>query len=184
VEKIADYKGGLLNHIETLYRPGDRALALEFVAALGMTTVDTGIGTYLAVHPNKDDLDKLNNVFFLSEMVPRQAAIEEAIQKRIAEDPELGAAIGDWHDKARNDPLGIPHFGLSYPSVEALAPVVETLRNGLSLALKERVSVKDMPVYEDPSGIFPDVKQVFVYTDVLTAGGAAYGQLIELQVEL
>jgi hypothetical protein len=182
MDRIADYKGGLLNHLETLYRPGDRELALELVEALGLTTVDTGFATYVAVHPNGEDRNRLNNVMFLSEMLPQQAEIEAVIAQRIAADPALRAAIESYRDKARTEPFGIPHFGLRYPSAEALAPVLDKLGR-LSPALKERVTVNELPPMEVPVEGFPDVKQVFVYTDVFTAGGAAYGQMIELQVE-
>jgi len=188
VERIADYKGGLLNHLETLYRPGDRALALELVEALGLTVVDTGFvnetgSTYLAAHPNGDDQDRTNNVILLSEMLPSQAEIEAKIRSLIAADAALTAAFDSYAEKARSDPFGTPHFGLRYPSEEALTPVIDRLRNRLSPALSARVSVNELPPLEEKVEGFPDIKQVFVYTDVFGVGGAAYGQLLELQVE-
>ena len=188
MDKIADYKGGLLNHLETLYRPGDRALAIELVEALGLTVIDTGFvneagSTYLAAHPNGDDRDRTNNVILLSEMLPSQAAIEARISRLIAADAELAQAFDDYAGKARTDPFGTPHFGLRYPSEDALAPVLDRLRNGLSAALEPRVSVNELPPLEEKVEGFPDIRQVFVYTDVFGVGGAAYGQLLELQVE-
>ena len=35
MNKIAEYGGTLLNHVETLYRPGERELAVELAEALG-----------------------------------------------------------------------------------------------------------------------------------------------------
>jgi hypothetical protein len=42
MDKIADYKGKLLNHVEALYRPGERQLAIDLTEALGCAISDTG----------------------------------------------------------------------------------------------------------------------------------------------
>jgi hypothetical protein len=56
------------------------------------------------------------------------------------------------------------------------------LRTELSPPLRERVSMVEMPPYGQVAD-FPDIRQIFVYTDVITFGSAAYGQVIELQVK-
>jgi len=188
VDTIAEYRGGLLNHLEALYRPGDRDLAIEFVEALGCTTTDTGFETetgssYISVHPFGADADPLNNVFYVSEMLPRQVELEDLIRDRIEGDAAIQEALAGYREKAKSFPFGIPHFGLRYPSEEALTPVIDRLRNRLSPALSARVSVDELPPLEEKVEGFPDIKQVFVYTDVFGVGGAAYGQLLELQVE-
>jgi len=60
--------------------------------------------------------------------------------------------------------------------------VVETLETSLSAELKERVSVFEAPRYE-PIERLPDIRQVFVRTDVFTTGTACFEQAIELQVD-
>jgi hypothetical protein len=187
VETIADYHGGLLNHLEALYRPGDRELAIEFVEALGCTTTDTGFETetgssYISVHPYGADSDPLNNVFYVSEMLPRQVQLEDLIRARIEGDAAIQDALAGYREKAKSFPFGIPHFGLRYPSVEALQPVLERLDKGVSPALKARVTVHPIQVFEAANGI-PEVTQAFVYTDVVVTGSSALGQLIELQVQ-
>jgi hypothetical protein len=187
VQSMAEYRGGLLNHLEALYRPGDRELAIEFVEALGCTTTDTGFATetgssYISVHPFGADSDPLNNVFYVSEMLPRQVELEDLIRARIEGDAAIQDALAGYREKAKTFPFGIPHFGLRYPSVEALKPVLERLDKGVSPALKARVTVHPIQVFEAANGI-PDVTQAFVYTDVVVTGSSALGQLIELQVQ-
>jgi len=82
VNRIADYGGTLLSHVETLYRPGERELAIELVEALGCAVTDTGFkgdgaDTFLAVHPNPDDQDPQNNAFYMSQIRPEQLAVEQ-----------------------------------------------------------------------------------------------------------
>ena len=71
MKQISDYEGGLLNHLNLSYRPGDRALALELVQALGLTAIETPITetmSLISAHPNAEDLDNSNNVIFLLEL--------------------------------------------------------------------------------------------------------------------
>jgi hypothetical protein len=187
VKKISDYDGGLLNHLETVYRPGDHELAVEFLQALGLSVAEikftqTSTKRLVAVHPNADDRDATNNVMFLYEMAPAHAELDAVMQKKIASDPELNGAMTKYRDIVRQYPGGTPHFGLRYTSAKALEQVLQSLRSNLSAALRERVTVKEMPPYEPREGL-PNIRQVFVYTDVITASPGAYGQLIELQIE-
>jgi hypothetical protein len=90
--------------------------------------------------------------------------------------------MAKYRDIVRQYPGGTPHFGLRYTSAQTLEPVLENLQNKLSPALRERVTVKEMPPYDVKAGM-PSIRQVFVYTDVITASPGGYGQLIELQVD-
>jgi len=42
MDTIGEYTGNLLNHVEALYRPGERELAVEFAEMLGCAVTDTG----------------------------------------------------------------------------------------------------------------------------------------------
>lgn len=184
---MTQYRGGLLNHLEALYRPGDRELAIEFVEALGCTTMDTGFATetgatYISVYPHGAESDPLNNVFYVSEMLPSQVQLEDMLQAKIDADGALRQAVAGYREKARHFPFGIPHFGLRYPSVEAVEAVVDRLSNHVSPALRERITVHPKQVF-DSSGEVPKVTQVFVYNDVVVTGSSTLGQLIELQVQ-
>src|SRR5207245_357029 len=61
VEFAAHQKtAAVLSHVEAVYRPGDRQLAIDLFEALGCRTCDTGTkspagSTYVSVHPDPDD---------------------------------------------------------------------------------------------------------------------------------
>lgn len=185
MEKIADYSGMLLNHFEAVFRPGERALALEFSRALGLQADEMRFteksNPLVAVHPNADDRDATNNVFYLHEMQPSQAKLDTLLREKIASDPELGQAMDEFRETVRTRSGGTPHFGIRYRSQDVLDNAVERLKAG-SPELASRVEVKEMPRYEPLPGL-PDIRQVFVFTDIITASPGAYGQLIELQCE-
>jgi hypothetical protein len=65
--------------------------------------------------------------------------------------------------------------------MEAVDQVIEQL-NATSEDLKARVTVTEMPPYPARPGM-PDIRQVFVQSDVITTSPAGFGQAIELQVD-
>jgi hypothetical protein len=185
LQHISEYDGRLLNHLAVFYRPGERDLAWELAEAIGMTAVDIPIAegfSLIAAHPNDDDRDITNNIIFLSEMEPMQAALDGLIAKKAAADPELSEVLNAYRERSKAQPESHPHFGIRFTSSETLDPVVEKLRTQLSPALRERVTVTETPPYGTIPP-FPDIRQVFVHTDVFATGSHLYGQIIELQVE-
>ena len=127
---LTDYPGRLLNHVEILYRRGERELAKAFFTLLGCTIVDTqtdsGTGSsILYVYPEASCQDRLNNVLYLSEIREPQWQLEQLLDARLTEDAELRDAVARYDDKARNHPHGISHFGLRYPSFESLEVVID-----------------------------------------------------------
>ena len=98
--KIRDYSGRLLNHIEALYRPGERALAIELAEALGCAISDTGFrdgdgDSFLAVHPDPDDRNLSNNAFYISQMTPEHLALEDALRITVDHDQSLQELLAD-----------------------------------------------------------------------------------------
>lgn len=186
MQTISEYTGSFFNHMEGIYRPGDRELALELAEALGFTVqliqFTAGSRPVTALHPNAADQDPTNNVLFLFEMPEGQRKIIELLEKKIAEDAELSQAIGEFRDMARKMPPLLPHFGLRFGSSAALQAVLDRLAGGLSPELKSRVSVWEVPPYAPVEGL-PDIRQTFVTTDVFTIGTAGFEQAIELQVD-
>ena len=186
VKQISEYQGSFFNHIEGIYRAEDRGLALELVEALDLAAAELRFTAnsrpIIAVHPNTQDRDPTNNVFFLYEMPEKQRKVIDLLEQKIATDPELRDAVEDYREAARQAPPIMPHFGLRYSSSEALQHVMDKLEHDLSPALKERVSLFEVPAYEPIDGL-PDIRQVFVRTDVFTIGTAGFEQAIELQVD-
>lgn len=186
MDRIAEYQGCFLNHLEGFYRPGDRALAVELVEALGLVAADIKFtaksAPTLAVHPNSNDRDPTNNVMFLYEMPVVQQKVLAVLEQRIESDPELGAAIGEYREAARKMPPIMPHLGLRFGSSEALKAVTDRLETGISPELSERIAIWEVPPYEPIEGL-PDIRQVFVRTDIFSFGTLGLEQAIELQVD-
>lgn len=185
MKKIADYTGNLLNHVETLYRPGERDLAVEFVTALGCKISDTGFKgdgeeTFLAVHPNPDDLNMQNNAFYMSPMRPEQQQVEAHLTRLSEADADFALKLEAYRRAARTKPFGVPHFALRYASAQAVEDAAEALQRSLGPKLGERLHIRVFRK-EDPDAAVGNVVQGFVYQDVVVSGSFLYGQLIELQ---
>jgi hypothetical protein len=185
MELISDYEGALFSHVAAVYRPGERDIAVEFVEALGCVAADTpgkadSGSPFISVHPNDQDRDPLNNVFYLSQMMPQQFALEQALKTRMEEDSRLGAALDSYCEAMLASPASIPHFALNFPSKEALEPILNRLTNDLRPTVAERVRMK---VFRpgDPGAMGKDCTIAFVYTDIIVSGAGGFTQLIELQ---
>ncbi len=185
MNRIEQYQGNLLNHIEALYRPGERDLALALVEALGCSVSDTGFSgdgpeSFLAIHPNPDDADIRNNAFYISPMRPEQQALEASLARLARDDGELRGALEDYRGAARTLPFGVSHFGLRYASEDALKEAFAKVRETLSERLGERLHQRIfLPEAGERAGA--TVVQGFIYQDVIVSGSFTYGQLIELQ---
>jgi hypothetical protein len=185
MDVIAEYRGNMLNHVEALYRTGDRDIAIELGEVLGCVVVDTGIdagqgSTFLAVHPNPDDLDVDNNAFYLSEITPEHAAVEAALEAAGAADARLRDSVALYREKALNWPFSIPHFGLRYQSEAEIEAVAQRLARA-SDRLKARARAKIIRPGDE--GALTLFTQGFVHQDVVVAGSFLLGQLIELQYQ-
>lgn len=184
---LTDYPGRLVNHIEILYQRGERELAKQFFAFLGCTIVDTdtdsGTGSsILYVYPEATCQDRLNNVMYLSEIRQAQWELEQILARRLEDDVELRDAIARYDLKARNEPHGITHFGLRYPSFEDLEVVIARIQNELPREMQDRVEIT--PIRPgDPRSFTDELIQAFVRTDIVCAGLFPLGQLIELQAQ-
>jgi hypothetical protein len=186
VQKISDYSGQLLNHFEAVYRPGDRGLAREFLTALGLYVEDYSVpdpdaDTMLGIHFEASDRDPTNNIIFLHRMSESQAKLDTILQSRLASDAELADAHANFLETVSAYPGATPHFGIRYRSIAALDAVLTRL-DSASPGLKKRVTATEMAPYPTRPGM-PDIRQVFVRTDVFTTSPAGFGQTIELQVE-
>ncbi len=185
MKAIAQYRGNMLNHVEALYRPGDRDLAIEFGELLGCVVADTGIDagdgtTFLAVHPNADDLDVDNNAFYLSEVTPEHRAVETILAQLSDGSAALRESLDRYRDKARSWPFGIPHFGIRYRS-QAEIEAVEARLEMASHRLKQRVRIRLFRPGD--ADALTEFVQGFVHQDVIVAGSFLLGQLIELQYQ-
>jgi hypothetical protein len=185
VNRIADYGGTLLSHVETLYRPGERELAIELVEALGCAVTDTGFkgdgaDTFLAVHPNPDDQDVQNNAFYMSQIRPEQLAVEQRLGQFAQQDRAFAAELTGYREAARSKPFGVPHFALRYRGGEAVKQAEARINAGIGRKLGDRIHLRVF-YPEDPDAAVGNSIQGFLHQDVVVSGSFLMGQIIELQ---
>jgi hypothetical protein len=185
MNRIGDYRGTLLGHVETLYRPGERALAVELVEALGCVVTDTGfkgdgVDTFLAVHPNPDDQDPQNNAFYMSQIRPEQLAVEERLKQFSEQDQAFAAQLEDYRNAARSKPFGVPHFALRYQAGELVQQAEARINGGLKKQLGDRLHLRVF-YPEDADAAVGNSIQGFLHQDVVVSGSFLMGQIIELQ---
>ena len=70
-----------LNHVEMVYRPGERELATRVFELFGMRVLDNG-GTWMFAHVDPAIGDAANNACYASEMTPEQWVLEQALADR------------------------------------------------------------------------------------------------------
>jgi len=170
-----------LNHVELVYRPGERDLAKRAFEVLGFRPVDRG-GTWFTSFIATDGADWSNNVLYASEVTPEQWAFEQALPASTTDAPELAAYL----DRLRREPQRSFHFGIRIADEAALDAACERVRRagaeGGELAGRIRLAGLFRP--GDPGAVADTMVQAFVWTDVVASGLLTIGQHIELQLQL
>ncbi len=176
----------LLNHVEAVYRPGDRALVGRLFELLGCAAVDTG-GPFLIVHvdPEQRDPAMLDNCVYASEVTPAQLALEDAFIAALAEQEKLADGLAAYTDHNTSKPQFTTHFGLAM-SIEALDAAIDRVEHVRETdpELADHVSVTGVFRPGEPGSLSPTLVQAFVQTDLCAAGLIALGQRFELQARV
>ena len=174
-----------LNHVELVYRPGERDLAKRFFELLGCRVLDRG-GTFLSALVEPGGHDFMNNCFYASEVTEEQWRLDGALLDSRGEGDEIGSAQDAYLERLRREPQRSFHFGIRYPELTQLEQTVDTIRSAGESddALKGRVWVSNVFRPGDPGSYTDVMVQAFVRTDVVAAGLLALGQHVELQWHL
>ncbi|MBV1686324.1 hypothetical protein KRR38_01220 [Novosphingobium sp. G106] len=177
----------MLNHLETLYRLGEREVAFELAEALGCAVSyaganGDGVDTFLAVRPNPDNHNVQSNVFYMSQVTPEQQALERELLRLSGEASDLAQKLESYRQAARVRPYGLPHFSLRYGSADEIEEVVDRINKSLTSRLPDRLHLHIIrPGAENAAGSASI--QGFLYQDVIVSGSFLMGQLIELQIQ-
>jgi hypothetical protein len=171
----------LLNHVEMVYRPGERKLAVRALEVLGFAVRDDG-GEFLAACADPAVPDMIDNACYLSEATPQQWAFEQTLSAAL-QSGELGKTHGAYHELLRREPQRALHFGIHSSTLEDLEATVERVRNIEQVApeLKGRLSVSGVFYPGGPGSLAPNIVQAFFYTDIMASGLLSVGQHFELQ---
>ena len=176
--KIMDAWGHRLNHVELVYRPGERELTKKIFEALGLLVTDTG-GPYLNIDVDPSNPAGYNNVVYASEVTPQQWAFEQQLQQSLASGGDMASSFEAFQANMREAPYLSTHFGirLSPDDMEAAVARVGALDDS---DLEGRVSIS---AKFGPGSLTPTLLQAWVKTDVFAAGLITVGQHIELQAD-
>jgi hypothetical protein len=183
----------LLNHVELVYAPGERALVRRFFEALGLRVLDPQVdpvppelgpaaGPYLIVYLDDAVDDLIDNVVYASEVKAEQWALESALRRRIGEDDELRSLHDDLRAVYARLPQAMTHVGIAYASTREVRDAMAQLVAIPELA--ERLTLSEVFEPGDLGSVDDRVTQAFVYTDLVSVGLLLGGQQIELQVRL
>jgi hypothetical protein len=177
--------GRRLNHVEFAHRPGEGELVISLFDALGCSSyvVDTPpFGKYVVVQ--LDGSPHGENDIFVSQAEPEQLALEDALKAEIdAVRSDLAAASARFRSLQRERPFRATHVGLRVPSVRALDEVIERLRMLAGETFRGRLELGE-PLSrsaEEAAGMSAPLKQIWIWTDVISTGLLAVGQQFELQ---
>ena len=186
-----------LNHIEMVYRPGERALAARVFELLGMCVVDNG-GEWMFARVDPTFTDVANNACYASQVTPEQWRLEQslaAVMTQSAEqaapgdeeggDEDVGAAARAYVERVRGEPQRSFHFGIRYLEREDFDATLDRVRAAeTDPELAGRVALLGVYDPSEPGALAPGMFQAFVRTDVVAGGLLTLGQLVELQWHL
>lgn len=173
-----------LNHVEMVYRPGERELAGRVFELLGLRVVDRG-GTWFSALVDPAVADFSNNACYASEVTPEQWELEQSLAAALTSDDEVGVAGRGYLARLRDEPQRSFHFGIRFlerDDFDAALDRVRTADDDPDLA--GRVSLVRVFHPDEPGAAAPNMIQAFVHTDVVAAGVLAFGQHVELQWHL
>ena len=171
-----------LSHVEIVHRPGERALADEFLALLGIETEDAMGGRFMLAKVESESYDPavFFNFFGGSEVHAEQWAFESQLESAIRQGP-LGASFRAWQERLDRDPTSGMHTGIHFSTVPAWEAAVERFvrleETHPRLVGRARLASIHRPNDHDAVAPF---YQAFVWTDILSAGSLAIGQRFEL----
>jgi hypothetical protein len=168
-----------INHVEMIYRPGEREAARALFECMDFAVSD--FGPWLVVSVDPDSANGIDNVMYASEPVPAQQRFEDELEKALAADEKVRAALAHYRDVRVAHPHYNFHFGASVPTLENWKERVAKVEDAIATdpLLKGRVTFS---VFNpgDP-GAVGTAYQAFVLTDILATGTLQTGLIFELQ---
>jgi hypothetical protein len=171
-----------LNHVELVYRPGERHIAARVFELLGCAVADRG-GTFLTAFVEPTAKDFMNNCFYASEVTPEQLELEQALDRAMRDGP-LAVESNRYLERLQLEPQRSFHFGVRYPELGDLEAAVERISAAGAGELAGRISVSAIFRPGDPGSYTDTMVQAFVRTNVVAAGLLAFGQHVELQWQM
>jgi hypothetical protein len=179
--QLVDGRGRLLNHLETVYRPGEMELARRSFEALGCKVHTAQDFLTVSVDPNT--LDGIDTVIYSSKVTREQWAFETALAAAIDAGGDLSEAWHAYAEKLVAVPQRSFHFGIRFASMteweDAVGRVERTSGDDPELAGRVKVAGVFRP--GGTGSMSEKVVQAFVSIDTFAAGLLTFPQHVELQ---
>jgi hypothetical protein len=178
--------GHRLNHVEMVYRPGERELAGRVFELLGMRVLDRG-GIWMTALVDPAIADFSNNACYASEVTPEQWDLERTLAAVIGDagTDGVGRAARAYLDRLHAEPQRSFHFGIRFHSRDDFDATLDRVRAADGdPELAGRITLSGVFLPDAPGAYAPNMIQAFVRTDVVAAGLLAFGQHVELQWHL
>jgi hypothetical protein len=170
-----------LNHVELVYRPGERELAKRFFELWGCAVVDRS-GTFFTAFVDSGVPDSMNNCFYGSEVTPEQWALEVALEHAMRSGV-LDDAARRYLERLSREPQRSYHFGVRFRDLGQLESTVHhvTAAGNDDPELGGRVAVSGVFRPGETGSYSDTMVQAFIRTDVVASGLLTFGQHVELQ---
>ena len=170
----------ILSHFETVYRPGERALAADLFKALGLEVADSG-KYVLGFVGNPPSGNLFENSITASEVTPEHWAFEQVLDRELKR-PEIAELSETYLKALKTAPQNRPHFGLAFSSLETWQAAVDhfqrTVDETPTLQGRAEIASKFTPT----TGAQVDyLHHAFIHTDIIGATGLSLGIIIEFQ---
>ncbi len=171
----------LLNHVELVYRPGERKLAGQVFELLGFAVVDD-VSEFIVASADPAVPDFVDNTCYGSEVTPEQWQFEQRLAESLRSGDKLGESYDTYQGLLSRAPQRALHFGVHCSTLADLEATVERVRNVAQTApeLEGRIKVTGTYYPGDPGSLADNIVQAFFYTDVVVSGIITLGQHIEL----
>jgi len=177
-------EGQLLNHVELVFRPGERDVARCTFELFGWRVRDFG-GPFLTAQVGPGAEGLVDNVLYASEVVAEQWALEQCLVEALGEtDPRRAA--DEYRSRLAREPQRSFHFGVRTRDRDTFESSLERIRaaGAHDGPLAGRVGVVGVFRPGDPGALSDTMIQAFVHTDVVASGLLVFGQHVELQCHL
>lgn len=171
----------VLNHVEMVHRPGERALAAKLFRFLGCDVTDGG-GHWFGAKIDPAGSLFSSNVLYASEVTPAQWALEQALERQAKQGGAIAAEFQAYLDSLRARPQYSTHFGIRFPTRADWQAAVDRVRDCDDPDLRGRLRLSGVFHPGQPGAASPTLSQAFIHTDIIAAGLLLLGQHIELQV--
>jgi hypothetical protein len=178
------FNAPVLNHYETVYRPGESRLVEYFFRTLGFETQILGPekNPFIMGFKDAEAMNNLEVYIAASEALPDQWSFDQALARSLRQG-ELGDLFATFNGARFESPYFTTHVGMQFESLEDWESAVTHLQNieRVAAPLAGRVELCRVLRPGDSGSLSDITHQAFLWTDLVACGSLALGQLIEFQ---